>query len=128
MRLPLTMMLLCCLVPLASLADSKTPEATQAPAAEAPPLRPAETAASASAPAASSAASPATQPAAAKAAAGAEQDEGKAIVCKTDRNVGTRFEKKTCRTKSAWMRIEKAAEEDFGAVRNRQVTCPSCQD
>ncbi len=62
------------------------------------------------------------------AAAEAAADPDDAVVCRSERNAGTRFEKKTCRTKSEWARIAKAAEEDFGKARNRPVTCPDCRD
>jgi hypothetical protein len=123
------MLLLCSLIPIASLADSEPSDEVQAPAAE--------TTASAAAPVAAvvatsqpaaSAATPARPPAAAATAAAAEPEEDMTIVCKSERNIGTRFEKKTCQTRSAWQRIEKAAEEDFGAVRNRQIYCLKCTD
>lgn len=122
MRLPLPTLVLCCLMPFVSLADAEPADEAQASAAEASASAAIAASTPAPAPAASSSAS--SQPT----AAAAEADEDMTIVCKTERNVGTRFEKKTCRTRSAWQRIEKAAEEDFGAVRSRQMTCPDCRD
>lgn len=111
-------LLLLCFANLALAADPSAPTPAEPPAG-------AEAAAKAAAEAEPATKVAAEAESAARAAAEADEDR---VVCRTERSVGTRFEKKTCRKQSVWTQIEKRAEEDFGKVRNRPVTCPDCRD
>jgi hypothetical protein len=114
-----TLALLLCFTNVALAADPSTP---------APAEPPAEAQAAAEAPAEAEPAKKAAAQAEAATKAAPRDEEEDRVVCRTERSVGTRFEKKTCRRQSVWTQIEKRAEEDFGKVRNRPVTCPDCRD